>query len=200
MGQRKNPSWLLLRKGRLTASRFGLVLKAKKVTKSLLKTLTEQADLSKVKAIQWGIAHEQDGIDTFVETMGEQVQKSGLWLDVSGMLGASPDGLVGDDAVIEVKCPYSQRNITVQEAAMAKDFYIDQTHDGSFDLQKTHPYWHQIQGQLYFTGRRLCYLVVWTTQQTMIIEIDKDPEWGVNIAKLEEFYTNHMIPKLISDS
>lgn len=29
------------------------------------------------------------------------------------MLGASPDGLVGDDGIIEVKCPYTKRNCSI---------------------------------------------------------------------------------------
>ena len=36
IGQRNNPTWHLTRRGRLTASNFGCVLKAKRVTQSLL--------------------------------------------------------------------------------------------------------------------------------------------------------------------
>ena len=39
VGQRNNPTWHLARRGRLTASNFGCVLKAKRVTPSLLKRL-----------------------------------------------------------------------------------------------------------------------------------------------------------------
>ena len=55
VGQRDNPSWHLARKGRLTASNFGCIFKAKQVTQSLLKRLRAEYDLSKVKAVQWGV-------------------------------------------------------------------------------------------------------------------------------------------------
>ena len=51
VGQRDNPAWHFARKGRLTASNFGSVLKAKRVTPSLLKRLLGEYDLSRVKAV-----------------------------------------------------------------------------------------------------------------------------------------------------
>ena len=51
IGQRNNPTWHLTRRGRLTASSFGCVLKAKRVTQCLLKRLLGEYDLSGVKAV-----------------------------------------------------------------------------------------------------------------------------------------------------
>lgn len=45
-GQRTCPAWHLTRKGRLTASNFGSILKAKRVTPSLIKHLLGEYDLS----------------------------------------------------------------------------------------------------------------------------------------------------------
>ena len=50
-GQRDNPAWHLARKGRLTASNFGAVLKAKRVTQALTMHLHGDYDLSRVRAI-----------------------------------------------------------------------------------------------------------------------------------------------------
>ena len=57
-GQRDNPSWHMIRKGRLTASNFGSVLNCKRVTPSLIKRVLGQYDLSRVQAINWGIINE----------------------------------------------------------------------------------------------------------------------------------------------
>ena len=54
VGQQDNPAWHLARRGRLTASNFGSVLCAKRVTPLLLKRLMGDYDLTKVKAVQWG--------------------------------------------------------------------------------------------------------------------------------------------------
>ena len=57
VGQRDNPAWFLARRGRLTASNFGSVLNAKRITPSLVKRLLGEYDLSRVKAVQWGGSH-----------------------------------------------------------------------------------------------------------------------------------------------
>ena len=46
VGHRNNPSWHLVRKWRLTASNFGSVIDAKRVTPSLIKRLLGEYDIS----------------------------------------------------------------------------------------------------------------------------------------------------------
>lgn len=109
IGQSTNELWQVARKHRLTASKFGKVLAACKRNKfppSLFTHLMEEYDLSSIRAVQWGREHEAEAIEIFKETTALDVVGTGLWLLESGYLGASPDGLVGDDAIIEVKCPY----------------------------------------------------------------------------------------------
>lgn len=198
-GQRENPSWLMLRKGRLTASNFGSVLNAKKVTQSLLKKVLGEYNLSSVQAINWGINNEAEAIKDFKDVTGLTVEDSGLWLDPSGILGASPDGLIGSNSIIEVKCPYTHRQNTIDEAIQTKQFYINKTKENNYELNKNHIYWHQIQGQLYITKRNMCYLVVWTLKQVIILQITKDEEWEGNIQLLKNFYKNHMIKYMLSE-
>ena len=62
------PTWQMLRKGRLTTSKFGAVLNAKRPNPSLLKKVLGQYDLTGVKSVNWGINHEQDAIKQFTET------------------------------------------------------------------------------------------------------------------------------------
>ena len=54
VGQRNNPSWHLVRKGRLTANNSGTVINAKRVTLSLIKHLLGEYDISHVKAVARG--------------------------------------------------------------------------------------------------------------------------------------------------
>jgi hypothetical protein len=64
---------------------------------------------------------------------------SGIWLHHSGILGASPDGRVlvpvkhgffiqgqgtGPAEIVEVKCPFSVRDMTILEATSRKDFFL----------------------------------------------------------------------------
>lgn len=66
VGQQNNPAWHLARRGRLTASNFGSVLHAKRVTPSLLKRLLGEYDISRIKAVQWGVNNEAEAIKAFI--------------------------------------------------------------------------------------------------------------------------------------
>ncbi|XP_065061751.1 uncharacterized protein LOC135688717 [Rhopilema esculentum] len=198
IGQRENPQWHLVRKGRLTASRFGLVLNAKRITPSLIKQILGEYDLSGVKSIAWGLTNEAEAIGAFSKRTKLEVVSTGIWLDSSGVLGASPDGLVGLDHVLEVKCPYTQKDQSLEEALKSKTFCLQK--EGSlYLLKKDHAYWHQVQGQMYLTNRNNCYFVVWTLTWSVITEIKKDPSWEENIDKLKNFYFGNILPKIMND-
>ena len=76
------------------------------MTPSLLKRLLGEYDLSRVKAVQWGVNNEAEAVKAFTNLTGKTIQETGLWLDGSGILGASPDGIVDEDSVLEAKCPF----------------------------------------------------------------------------------------------
>lgn len=195
-GQRDNPSWQMIRRGRLTASNFGSVLNAKRVTPSLIKRLLGEYDLSRVKAVQYGVCNESEAINAFRLKTGLDVVETGVWLHHSGVLGASPDGLVGEDSVLEAKCPYTHRDLTIEEAIKTSNFYLEKK-DGEIVLKRDHVYWHQVQGHLFLTKRKKCYLVVWTLKDFVVLEIQRDDSWEIKIEELKEFYLKHLFPKII---
>jgi len=195
--QRDNPAWHMIRKGRLTASNFGSVLKAKRVTPSLLKRLLGEYDLSKVKAVTWGVHNEAEAVKAFEKYTGLKVEETGIWLDSSGVLGASPDGFVGRNGVFEAKCPYTQRNSTISEAIESGNFYLSKQADGTVMLNKDHVYWHQVQGQMFLTGRMVCYFMVWTSKDFVALTIKRDESWSDNIELMKEFYCTKLFPKII---
>ena len=199
VGQRDNPAWHLARKGRLTASNFGVVLKAKRVTPSLLKRLLGEYDLSRVKAVQWGVNYEEEPIKAFTSKTGKRVEDTGIWFHSSGILGASPDGIVDDQTVLEAKCPYTERNMTIEEAVQSlATFCLEKCEsEQCYTLKKDHIYWHQVQGEMYFSQRKCCYFVVWTAKNSAVIRIERDDTWAANIPLLTQFYFNHIFPKVV---
>ena len=50
-------------------------------------------------SIMWGTWIEKDAVSSFSKTTGLVVNKTGIWLDDAGILGASPDGLTGENAL-----------------------------------------------------------------------------------------------------
>lgn len=202
-GQRDCPYWLMYRKGRLTSSNFGLVLRAIRrgtYPPSLYKTLLGEYSLDGVKAIQWGMDHEDTAVRQFVQeaaSLGIQsVGKCGLFLDNLGILGASPDRVYDEEGLLEIKCPFVSRNEPASHYLQRADSPFKFVND-LVVLNPDHTYYHQIQGQLYLTGRSVCYLVIWTTKNMAVCPISKDTQWEVNLALLRKFYKEKLLPKML---
>jgi YqaJ-like viral recombinase domain len=151
-----------------------------------------------VKAIQWGTEMESTSLRVFQEHMQLTVQQTGLWLHHTGVLGASPDGLIPDlSATVEVKCPYSAREKTIAEACALNNFFLIMDENGTPSLRQNHPYFDQIQGQMYICGAVKCYFVVYTTKELCVIEINKDDNWECHLTDLVNFYVHYMLPHMI---
>ncbi|XP_015778439.1 PREDICTED: uncharacterized protein LOC107356337 [Acropora digitifera] len=123
--------------------------------------------------------------------------ETGIWLDPNGVLGASPDGLTGQNQVLEVKCPYTQRHLTIAEAVLNDSFCLKRNHDGTYQLKEDHLYWHQVQGQLFLTRRHFCFFVVWTAKESTVLLIKRDETWAENIDILSEFYFAKLFQKIV---
>ncbi|KAF5275336.1 hypothetical protein FQR65_LT16684 [Abscondita terminalis] len=152
-GQAQNEGWFLARKFRLTASNFGTVLaccKRNRFPPSLFNSLLGAYTLDGVKSIQWGKTHEQNGIEFLQKQLNAKIQPTGIWLTNSGLLGASPDGLLGEDSIIKIKIPQC---------------IISYNDNGEIVVNTNHNYYHQIQGNLHILKRTQCYLYIWTLKE-----------------------------------
>ncbi|XP_046557352.1 LOW QUALITY PROTEIN: uncharacterized protein LOC124266603 [Haliotis rubra] len=173
-GQRSNPMWSIVRRHRITSSNFGFILRAiqrNSYPPSFWKRLSSPYNLEKKDSIAWGINHERNAIDQY-HKLGAKVEETGIWLHESGILGASPDGIVltpipqsatPPPDIIEVKCPFSARDKPPLDAIGQKNFCLVRT-DGRITLPNDHEYYHQIQGQLYIMGKTCCDLLIWTSR------------------------------------
>nr|CAI5835011.1 unnamed protein product [Callosobruchus analis] len=176
--------WLVARKNRLTSSNFGTVLAAcrrNKYPPSLFKKLTESYTLDGIKANQWGKQHEANGVKVLEERANLKVQQTGIWLHTCGYLGGSPDGLVAGDGIVEVKCSFKLRESKSLINDLKDKSYILFFNDtNEIILNANHDYYHQIQGNLWLTNRKICYLVIWTPDESLIYHIFVDNEWATN--------------------
>ena len=66
-------------------------------------------------------------------------------------LGASPDGVVQNDAgyikIVEIKCPFSKKNMTITESCTDKAFCLNMNNNIP-KLKENHPYYFQCQDLL----------------------------------------------------
>lgn len=135
----RTAEWFEDRVGCLTASRMKDVLAVLKSGKpaaaytALLDTivaerLTGEAIGSFVNsAMQWGIDHEAEALAAYENETAEFVEQVGFIRHPKiEWLGASPDGLVGEDGLIEIKCPSSSTHIKYVLAGEVPEQYKPQ--------------------------------------------------------------------------
>lgn len=181
---------------------YGNILAAchkKKYNPLLFKSLNNEYITAGVHAIEWGLNNEDAALSFLQKTENVVIQKTELWLHKCGYLGASPDGLIGENDVVEVKCPYKFRNSLLSEEISKDKAYIIYKEHNKIHVNNKHNYWHQVQAQLYFTRRQKCIFVVWTPRESIIVNIFKDNQWQNKIEILQKFYFEQYIPYIISN-
>ncbi|KAK2159549.1 hypothetical protein LSH36_151g07060 [Paralvinella palmiformis] len=132
-GQGTNKFWREERLLRLHASIFGRICTATDRTdfSKLAESLTQYKNI-KSSAIIHGRKYEAVACDAYSKDQSVSVNESGIVvsLDVP-YIGCSPGGLVGDDGMIEIKCPYTACNKLVIH--------------GKLLLKVNHDYYYQVQ-------------------------------------------------------
>lgn len=116
--------WLACRLGKVTASRVWQVVKRTKTGWSAYREnykmeliadrLTGMVrDTYKSEAMLWGQQTEPDAIARYNASAGVTVNTSTWFLPHPKLAwaGCSPDGLVGDDGMVQVKCPDSKTHV-----------------------------------------------------------------------------------------
>lgn len=123
MFDQKSPEWFAARLGKVTASRVADVMAATKsgpaasrknyMMELLCQRLTSKAEEGFTSAaMQRGTDLEPIARSAYEVDMGVMVVETGLILHPSGIaFGASPDGLVGDDGLVEIKCPNTATHV-----------------------------------------------------------------------------------------
>jgi putative phage-type endonuclease len=150
--EQRSEEWFQARLGKVTASRVADVLAKIKSGESasrrnykiqlVSERLTGEKQESYInQAMQDGIDREIFARDRYVQQFGE-VEEVGFVKHPTLEAGASPDGMVGDDGILEIKCPMGS---THTETLMTQDV--------------PSRYIPQIQFQLLCTGRKWCDFV-----------------------------------------
>ena len=176
--------WHKARTGKLTASRVGAALGINPWQKpdDLIRAMVREyhgaePEFSGNVATAWGNNHEPLAVLDFMSEYNATVQDAGFYVHPEHeWLGASPDGFVGDDALIEVKCPFSLRN------------------GGEFKSIVEQPHYHaQIQVQLAATGRSTCFFYQWAPHSTRTEMVEFSAKWWAeNLPRLHEFYQRYL--------
>lgn len=143
--------WHQARLGRVTASRVADVIARTKsgysasragyMAELIAERLTQTPAASFTNAaMQWGTEHEPEARAAYEFMAGCDVVEVGFVEHPTiGMSGASPDGLVGNDGLVEIKCPNTATHL---------DTLLSQSIPGKYQTQML---W-----QMACTGRQWC--------------------------------------------
>lgn len=200
--QGESPVWMEERRKRLVTSFFGYICNKLPTTKcdKIIKTILYNNLES--NAIKYGRRHVKDALCE-IKKMNIQVEPCGLMVDSKlPFLAATADGLIGEDGILEIKCPASCNNLTPEEAILSrkvKFWNVDKKTNSISDINKHHVYYFEIQGQLHISRRKYCLFVLWTPKGLKMQYISKDPSfWQENMEhQLKQFYFDCLLPEII---
>lgn len=183
--EQRTPEWFEARIGKVTASNFGKVLTKAKTGNGL--SVTAQSYLEKIiaevmtgqskefttQSMQWGMDNEDGAVYEFEKREFVEVQRVGF-LNYQGSnellknyVGCSPDGLIGEDGGVEVKCMDSENFVHM----MLNQDAIKKAHMA------------QIQGCMMVTGRKWWKYVLYDPRvkqyekQMIIITVQRDENY-----------------------
>lgn len=148
----------------LTTSLFGKICKLREKT-SRVKTVNDIlfGTFTGNTATRYGIANEIVAKKQLEAQLKIKILPSGLFVDINlPFLAASPDGIIGDDSLVEIKCPSSAKELSPEEAVTIGKIKSCLVNNRQLQLKRSDNYYYQVQGQLHISRRMYCYFCIWT--------------------------------------
>ncbi|KAE9522087.1 hypothetical protein AGLY_017506 [Aphis glycines] len=118
----KNIKWFETRRKLLTASNFGKIIHHRLDTgcENLVKSLLYMTQFT-ASQLEYGRENESVALRELEKYLGKKIKPCGFFIDSEHFfLGATPDGLIDDDGIVEIKCPFSAAEITPEEGILTK--------------------------------------------------------------------------------
>lgn len=175
--EQQTPEWYEIRRGVLTASHFDEIITPKtmkmsaSVRKVACRVLAEWLSGTveqppSTRAMEWGIIMEPEARSWYEFQTGASVRQVGFcFLDEQREIGCSPDGLIGDDGGLEIKCLQGAAHVEFLLTGEIPPEYVP-----------------QIQGSLWITGRKWWdYVSYHPNMPSKIVRVEPDEAWMLNL-------------------
>lgn len=169
--QQGTPEWLALRLGIPTASEFDAIISptwqtrkgdgpqtylCRKIVEKVCKHIDENMGSS--FAMEQGQILEHEAIPWYEFTYDTKIDRVGFCTTDDGRAGCSPDGLIGEDGGIEIKCPQPH-------------IHLGYLIDGKLPSQ----YAAQVHGSMYVTGRPYWKFVSYSRKlPPLVLHVERD--------------------------
>lgn len=164
-----SPEWFQARCGIATASEFSKIItttgKPSTQREAYLNTkvaeLLAGGEVEKWEGNQWterGNELEANAVAYYEFINDAECKPVGFVTDDERTYGASPDRLIGDDGLLEVKCPAPHTHVSyLREGKLPTNYFI------------------QVQGQLLVTERKWCDFISYHPKiKSFIVRVDRD--------------------------
>lgn len=150
-----------------SAEKYAYFLLAERILNRKINTFTSAA-------MENGKIMEEDAANDYELQTGLDTKPIGFVTTDDGQIGCSPDRLVGDDGLLELKCPMPQTQM---------EYLIT----GKVD----HEYYPQLQGQLFVTGRQWVDIMAFNPElPRAIVRVERNDSFiGALEAQLWDFVT-----------
>jgi exodeoxyribonuclease (lambda-induced) len=165
----RSPEWHAIRKGKLTASVAQAIGNSGKGLVTLVYTLLAEK-YSKAEPVNYtnedmerGVALEEAALAMYSADKDKQIQRVGF-VEIDKYTGFSPDGLIDDNGIIEIKCPNDKN-------------YFKLLVNGEDEIDNT--YIWQVNCQMLLSERKYCDLVFYNPnfdKDLLIFRITPDKE------------------------
>lgn len=180
--EQRSSEWHKQRVGRVTGSRVGAILHLNpwQTREDVLRAMVREyhgapSEFTGNIATRYGTENEPMALMHYELVTGLFTDKA-YFVPYEDWLGASPDALLNDDGLVELKCPYSRRKDA--------DFksITDQPH-----------YMAQMQVQMFVTGRDFCDFFQWSQKGHKLERVWRDDDWlAANIPALRQFHAEYL--------
>ena len=191
LAQSSNPTWHSERRKRVTASVAHSILKGKQEETRKRYFL---GSTYHNQNMQYGIDMEEEARQKYMQVTGNQVFPCGLLVKPGQCwISASPDGLFFDKdnqlGVLEIKCPSSCKDKKIWAPK-----YLTYK---PCSLLKSHPYYTQVQIQMYVTGAKFAHFFVYSSKDYKLVTVPLDEVYLKEIIlKLEQVYFTELLKTL----
>lgn len=191
MIEQRTEQWFKQRKGRVTASSVGAILglspymKRNDVMRNMVREYHDyEREFKGNQATEYGTFHEDMAAMDYQLKTGNVIAKTGFHI-YENWLGASPDGIIDMWTLIEIKCPYGQR---------------DKIPPVFKTLEEQPHYYAQVQIQMFVTKTNKCDFYQWSSNGDNLETIVYDETWiEKNLQILKQFYDDYLLQRMFPD-
>lgn len=178
--------WLKARIGIPTSSNFDKLITSKGEPSKQAQKYCYQLAVERVTGVREevykngamarGTELEAEARNLYEMLNGVTVQKVGLCLSDNSRFGASPDGLVGKNGMLEIKCPLAATHVAYLLDGVIPSDYVP-----------------QVQGQLLVTGLRwVDFMSYYPGVKPLIVRVKRNEEFIAKLEKILESFCDEL--------